>query len=298
MVDQEVEQTLREIRERVRAAATPATAAGEGATVATVAVAGGAGVVPPARAGAPEALARMEANLSTTERAWSRLPPVLSYRRGAVASVELALKRLVKRALHWFTWEQVNFNSAAHHALGDAHAALAAHEGQLAAARADLADLSRRAAEAEARAEAERARAEAERARAAAASERRHAELRDELARARTEHQRAQDELRAEHARAQGELRAEHERARGELSAEVERLRDGLPALGAGLRDGLRAELGGELRERAALINEESRVCFRQLSLAATEAAVAHDRARRLLEARLEAMERAVNREP
>src|SRR5205085_7763022 len=77
--------------------------------------------------GAGEALARMDANLSTTGRAWSRLPPVLTHRRGALARVELWLKRLIKRAAHWFTWEQVNFNSAAHNALGDARAALDAH---------------------------------------------------------------------------------------------------------------------------------------------------------------------------
>ena len=295
MVDHEVEETLREIRERVRAAAPPRPEAPPPAPLATSRE--GAALhataspdVTPAAGGPFEALARMEANLATTERAWSRLPPVLSYRRGALARFELAVKRLVKRALHWFTWEQVNFNSAAHHALRDALAALAAHEARLAEARAELADLGRRASEAEARAGAERARAEAERERAAgeraraeAASERRLAELRDELERAH-----------AGHARTQAELRAEHERARAELRAEHERLRAELPALGAGLRDGLRAELGGELRERAAAINEEQRVCFRQLSLAATEAAVAHDRARRLLEARLEEIEKTV----
>jgi len=209
MVDHEVENTLRELRERVRAAAPPPAATGPDAAAVAVSP----------RGGPFEALARMEANLATTERAWSRLPPVLSYRRGALARIELAVKRLVKRALHWFTWEQVNFNSAAHQALRDALAALSAHERQLAEARAEMDTLRRRAAAVESLA----------------------AELR-------------------------AELRAE------------------LPAL----RDGLRAEL----RERLAHLSDEQRVCFRQLSLEATEAAVAHDRARRLLEARLEELER------
>src|ERR687886_1143618 len=138
MVDQEVENTLREIRERVLAeaarggpaeqpAAQPNGVAAQGAEAAQVVQANG-------RASG-EALARLQANLATTERAWSRLPPLLSYRRGAAARFELWLKRLVKRAAHWFTWEQVNFNSAVHHALGDARAALAAQEQALARAR-------------------------------------------------------------------------------------------------------------------------------------------------------------------
>jgi hypothetical protein len=283
MVDQEVEQTLREIRERVRAAAPPQVpgppaparegAAAHATDAAASPYAADAGASLVARGGSFESLARMEANLSTTERAWSRLPPVLSYRRGALARFELAVKRLVKRALHWFTWEQVNFNSAAHHALRDALAALSAHERHLAEARAELDALCRRASEVEARAEAERARQEG-------TAERRH-----------------------------GELRAELERTRGELRAELERLGAGLRELQNQMRtqlhDELRTELGGELREalggelrdRVEHLADEQRVCFRQLSLEATEAAVAHDRARRLVEARLDELEKAVNSE-
>jgi hypothetical protein len=207
MVDHEVENTLREIRERVRAAA-PAHPALAPPQPAAPAAHGGAP--------APEALSRMEANLATTERAWSRLPPVLSYRGGAAARLELWLKRLVKRALHWFTWEQVNFNSAAHHALRDALSALSAHERLLAEARAELDSLRRRADAAE---------------------------------------------------------------------AELARL--------ASLPDGLR----GELRQHADRLSEEQRVCFRQLSLEAAEAAVTYDRARRLLEARVEKMEKSLESE-
>src|SRR5215207_647338 len=136
MADLEVENTLREIRERVladaqrRAPAANGVTASNGAPAANGAEAAAAnGLAGPAS----EALARMDANLATTARSWSRLPPLLSYRRGAAARFEIWLKRLVKRAAHWFTWEQVNFNAAVHHALGDARAVLAAQEQALAA---------------------------------------------------------------------------------------------------------------------------------------------------------------------
>ncbi|HWS90821.1 MAG TPA: hypothetical protein VN282_27875, partial [Pyrinomonadaceae bacterium] len=135
MADLEVENTLREIRERVLADAQRRAPVSNGS-----AAANGAEAVPVVNgtASAPEALARMDANLATTARAWSRLPPLLSYRRGAAARFEIWVKRLVKRAAHWFTWEQVNFNSAVHHALGDARAALAAQEQALARAREEV----------------------------------------------------------------------------------------------------------------------------------------------------------------
>ncbi len=132
MADTEVENVLREIRERVRA---------ESASSAplSTSVAAREGVAQHAANETSEALARMEANLATTERAWNRLPPLVSNRTGWVARLELWLKRLLKRAAHWFTWEQVNFNSAAHHALRDALSALSVYEKQLAEARADAA---------------------------------------------------------------------------------------------------------------------------------------------------------------
>lgn len=311
MVDHEVENTLREIRERVRAAApagltTTATSAEATPLPASLpAVAG--------RAGASEALALLEANLATTERAWSRLPPLLSYRRGAAARLELWVKRLVKRALHWFTWEQVNFNSAAHHALREALSALKAHEQLLASARAETDALRRRAEESEAHARDERARLEAH---AERRQDQLREQLRDELRRELHEQLRAQlyaelraglgpelrDELRDElHARLRGELQADlraplydelHERLGSEQRAELEQRLNA--ELRPSLRDEINAGLGNELRARLAELTDEQRVCFRQLSLEATEAAVAHDRARRLLEARLERIEQKV----
>jgi hypothetical protein len=178
---------------------------------------GGGDAHAPRSGDAGEALARMDANLSTTGRAWSHLPPVLTYRRGALARVELWLKRMVKRAAHWFTWEQVNFNSAAHNALGDARAALDAHTRALDA-------------------------------------------LRDEL----------------------GRLRAEMETRLSSAESGLAEIRGAL------------ASVAGENRARADGMLEEQRVCFRQLSLEAAELSVTHDRARRGIEARLEALEKTV----
>ncbi|HEX8353827.1 MAG TPA: hypothetical protein VF611_13055, partial [Pyrinomonadaceae bacterium] len=162
-------------------------------------------------------------------------PPMLSYRRGAAARLELWLKRLVARAAHWFTWEQVNFNSAVHHALGDARAALSAHEQALARLQSEIVA-------------ALRAEAEADRARVS--------ELQARLA--------------------QAEARFE--------SGVRQALAEGLERLAEAQRD--------EVRGRLDSVLEEQRVCFKQLSLEAGEAAVMHDRARRQLEARLEALEK------
>ncbi|MDQ3746519.1 MAG: hypothetical protein M3444_19275, partial [Acidobacteriota bacterium] len=217
-----------------------------------------------------DALARLQANLSTTERTWSRLPPLISYRRGFAARLELWLKRQIKRAAHWFTWEQVNFNSAVHHALGDALAALAAHEQRLAAHEQRL-----------------------------AAHEQALAREQADIAKLRDSFEQLRAGADAERARA-SELYARVEQLSAEQHAFAEALRTDRRALAEGLRDEQRAraaEILGEMRERAERLLEEQRVCFKQLSLEAGEAAVLHDRARRQMEARLEALEKAVNRE-
>src|SRR5438270_12493340 len=64
-----------------------------------------------------ERLARLSAHLTTTARAWDRLPPVMSNRTGLSARLELWIKRVLKKLARWFTWEQINFNAAVHHAL-------------------------------------------------------------------------------------------------------------------------------------------------------------------------------------
>ncbi|MFL6230607.1 MAG: hypothetical protein ACJ741_17690 [Pyrinomonadaceae bacterium] len=71
-----------------------------------------------------ETLARIEASLAVLGRAWDRLPPVMSDRTGWRARLEIWLKRRLRRATNWLTWEQININAAARDALRSAHAAL------------------------------------------------------------------------------------------------------------------------------------------------------------------------------
>jgi hypothetical protein len=275
MVDREVQDTLREIRERVLAESARAGAQSQPTTraseAATPAVNGGPlAAHVDGRTG--ESLARLQANLATTERAWSRLPPLLSNRSGLIAQLELWLKRQIKRAAHWFTWEQVNFNSAVHHALGDARDALAAHDHALAQARSDVASL---------REQLERMRSEAEA---------------DNKARA--------SEMSARVAAAESRFDARFAELRRALDAGVQQLRAERHAEQNALADGLRAErdarirereeeFENEMRERVGNLLEEQRVCFRQLSLEAGESAATLDRARKQIEARIEAIEKS-----
>lgn len=86
-------------------------------------------------------LARLESYLTTTARAWDRLPPLVSNRSGATARIELWLKRHFKRATRWYAWEQINFNAAVHHALGDMVQLLAANEKTIENLRAESENL-------------------------------------------------------------------------------------------------------------------------------------------------------------
>jgi hypothetical protein len=90
--DAEVESVLLEIRQRVRDAATGAKACEANVR--------------------REALARIEAGIGVASRAWDRLPPVASERKGWRARLEIWIKRRLRRATNWFTWEQINFNAA------------------------------------------------------------------------------------------------------------------------------------------------------------------------------------------
>ena len=57
-------------------------------------------------------LESLRAALAAARRAQDQLPPVTTYRRGVIARVELWVKRQLKSATRWFTWEQANFNAA------------------------------------------------------------------------------------------------------------------------------------------------------------------------------------------
>ena len=129
MTDTEVEQTLREIRERVRAEA-------QARALARPAHGGGGGALSAAEPPA-DARARLQANLATLERTYDKLPPVTSYRSGFAARVELWVKRQLRRATRWFTWEQVNFNAAVLASLRDTLDALASYEQSLLRLRAE-----------------------------------------------------------------------------------------------------------------------------------------------------------------
>ena len=73
----------------------------------------------------------LESDLKVTGQTRDQLPPVSTYRGGALARVDLWIKRQLKRATHWYVWEQVNFNSAVHHALISILAVLEEHERRI-----------------------------------------------------------------------------------------------------------------------------------------------------------------------
>jgi len=243
----EVESILNEIRERVRTEEKRREVAG------AVATKNGNDSNPAGSPDAPaiatESLARLEAHLTTTSRAWDRLPPLFSNRTGAAARLELWVKARLKSLSRWFTWEQVNFNSAAHHGLSDALETLKAHEQQLIKMQAELNQTK-----------------EALRAEFSQVTE--------------ASRQTAQAEL----AHTTEALRRESSQANQALAAELRETAASLRARAAEM-DARISELGDDL-------HEEQRVCFKQLSLETSEAAVLEDRGRRALETRLEKLER------
>ncbi|MEP6820396.1 MAG: hypothetical protein ABJA18_12745 [bacterium] len=169
-----------------------------------------------------ESLSLINSYLTTTARAWDRLPPLVSNRSGLVARVELWLKRQLKRATHWYTWEQVNFNAAVHHALRDLLPVIL--------------------------------------------------ELRRQI---------AESEIR----------RTELEQYQAELTAKLSELQTEIDSQRRAT-DTQRNLLENELRERDQRLQEEQRVCFKQLALETSEAAVLEDRARRKTEVLLEELQR------
>lgn len=250
MVNEEVENILGEIRERVRARelsapghAIPATeneraspVIGQRDTVYNSATA-----------------AIVESYLSTTARSWDRLPPIVSNRTGAIASCELWLKRQIKRMTRWFTWEQVNYNAAVHHALLSTLQAITHNEQSSAKRLSEIREEIRRAIADQAKVVQQlNAQLEATG----------HA-LRHELSQQKTQTEEQQKAQAREQEKAQIEQRSAQVAAqRRELDARL-------------------LALTQELNVRFEQLLEEQRVCFKQLSLEATEEAVLRDRARR-----------------
>lgn len=246
MADTEVETILREIRERVlsqqragddiaAAAARPMMTNGNG-----VGDSDAGGML---RTLAAENRALINSYLTTTARTWDRLPPVVTNRSGLLARLDLWLKRRLRTATRWFTWEQVNFNAATHHALRDMLPLFSAYEQELGKLRAQI---------------------DAEVAAEVAAKVAAEAARRTDLA----EHQTKLVTLGVE-------LRDVIEAQIAVMSARV-------------------AELVNELRDRDELLREEQRVCFKQLALETSEAAVLEDRARRKTEALLAELQQRI----
>ncbi len=138
MAETEVESILRELRTRVlsqqRAGQDVAVSAADRTAIGNAG--NGAADAGVARSGASETttaenLVLIGSYLTTTARAWDRLPPLVSNRSGLAARLELWLKRRLRAGTRWFTWEQVNFNAAVHHALRDLLPLFSAYEQEL-----------------------------------------------------------------------------------------------------------------------------------------------------------------------
>jgi chromosome segregation ATPase len=250
----DVETILNQIRERV---VSEENARLPGTAVSTMASSNGSAP----GSNQDEALARLSEQLTVTGRAWNRLPPIFSNRRGTLARIELWMKNACRPLTRWFTWEQVNFNRAVHDALSDVTKILMTEAQELAALRAQLSGEMRR----------------------------EFLTLRSDLNSQATElgtieaQLRKTDETLSRISNMLGEFADQARTGHSQLAGEISKL-------AAALREEDSA-VNERLITLAAELKEEQRVCFRQLSLEASEAAVLEDRGRRALDARLEKLE-------
>jgi hypothetical protein len=239
MVD-EVEDILREIAESVRAEQALSLTSRPNGQPADI----GMGATQTVDGSLKSSLARIDSYLTTTGRAWDRLPPVFSYRTGAVARLELWIKNFFKRTTRWYAWEQVNFNAAVHHALRETLSALSAFEIELESARRQLATeyelLSKKTEQIESDLHLKRAEIDAQR-----------KALEHEIEVRGREFQAKQAQLDAQ----ASQIAAQR--------AQVEALSENVNAR--------LSDLTTELRERSESLLQEQRVSFKQLSLEMTE---------------------------
>lgn len=308
MIDEEVETVLREIRERVisQPLAQPSLpeppARGANGNQHPQAIA-------TAEASAPSsaAMARLNAHLTTTARAWDRLPPVFSNRSGTAARIEVWLKARLKIFSRWFTWEQVNFNAAVHHALLETLQALTQQEAALAAVRSKLAQL-----QTDTKAEGEALRVEIQTQFAAIQTSR--DEVQKQLQTQSDEIDNQYAEINSLRAQLQTDAAARRidvqnqqrdtNAVRAELRGELESVRIHAEDQGTELRGRIESltkeaatnleKLSSELREREKHLENELRVCFKQLSLETNETAVSSDRAQQRIYALLEEMNQRI----
>jgi hypothetical protein len=234
MADTEVENILREIRERVYAEQEAAARSSRDHGDATSPEQSGLEPI--------DSLPRLESYLDTTARAWDRLPPLVSNRSGTPARIELWLKRHFKRATRWYAWEQINFNAAVHHALNDLVQLLSASQQTIQSLR--------------------------------------------------SENENRQSEVRALRTQLDSQQRLIAEQ-RQTIEAESAAISTAVEAHAVVVDERLAAVVN-ELRETVAALKEEERVCFKQLALETSEAAVLEDRARRKTAALLEQLERRI----
>jgi ribosome-associated translation inhibitor RaiA len=293
MIDEEVETVLREIRERVISQplaqpSLPEPPPGE---------ANGnqhSQSVAPAEASAlnSAAMARLNAHLTTTARAWDRLPPVFSNRSGTAARIEVWIKARLKIFSRWFTWEQVNFNAAVHHALGETLQALNEQDATIAAGRSKLGRL---------QIENDALRAEIQTLGAqlqtqSNESDNQYAEinslraqLQADAAAARIEVQNQLRETNALRAELRGELESVRIRAEDQGTGLQARIETAMNEAATNL-----AKLSNEMREREERLENEQRVCFKQLLLETNEAAVSSDRAQQRIGTLIEEMNQRI----
>jgi hypothetical protein len=311
MIDEEVETVLREIRERVRsmppraekiAAPTPTQSNGDGALPNLVEDSHDVAVA--------ETLARLEAYLMTTARSWDQLPPIVSNRSGATARLELWFKAKARVLMRWFTWEQVNFNAAVHHAIRDTLQSLSDHDTALRELRGQLAQQAAlRQKEEEARQkenesrqqENEKQRKQNEaREKEVEALARDAEDLRIEIGNLRAEAQAVSAEIHLE-TESQRELinnqRGEINLLRAEVKGESETRRiqvEDQRAHWRAAKDAQAAEhaaqiakLTAELRESVDQLQREQHVLFKQVSLETSEATAFQQTTRRRIDAAL-----------
>ncbi|PYS20526.1 MAG: hypothetical protein DMF72_20870 [Acidobacteria bacterium] len=272
MVDEEVEIVLREIRERVisqarteqiASASTDLAGNGEGA------------ITNPDETSSAAELARISGYLTTTARAWDRLPPVISNRIGAMSRLELWFKSRAKSLARWFTWEQVNFNAAVHHAIRDTLDALSRQQAAIASLRHE--------------AENRQSKLENTITELSARVDALAVELRTESEARRIDFQSQHSDLSTMRA----ELHGESEARRIQLEDSEKRVAT-LIETNERKQAAHLSELSTELRARSDQIENEQRVSFKQLSLENSEAAAFQTTSRRKVESALAELEQRI----
>ena len=89
-------------------------------------------------------VADLRSALKVAESTRDGLPPLTTYRSGLLASLELWIKRQLKRGTHWYVYQQVNFNSAIHDSLLEILNVLSRYDQQIASIESRMAGLEAR----------------------------------------------------------------------------------------------------------------------------------------------------------